>query len=470
MRQRQASAGALGRFVAGSYTPGMLPATLYVNVDGSDVAYQVLEPQNPAAAHLDLVFMTGSTSHVDVRWRSPQSARFLHFLTTFSRVIAFDRRGSGASDRPAQDRPLMWEEWAEDLRSVLDAVGSESAGIIATLDGGPTAIMFAATFPERTRALVLANSSARYMAAPDYPIGLSSDATEAIADAMAAGWGTEAFATAVSPSLDPEELTALAQLMRASYTPRAAAEMYRILTMTDVRGALPLVQAPTLVMQATHSQIAPMDQGRYLAEHIPGSRFMAIDSADAGIPRMSGKAVWSALEQFMTGSSQAPDPDRMLATVAFTDIIDSTGHAVALGDDAWRHLLERHHELTRQTVARYGGRTWQATGDGALTTFDAPGRAIRCLLDLRGTLREMGLEIRAGVHAGEIEVRDSSISGLSIHIAARVLDAARDGGVLVSRTVADLVAGSGLHLTDQGARQLRGVPGNWHLYRAESAG
>lgn len=361
----------------------------------------------------------------------------------------------------------MWEEWADDLRAVLDAVGSESAGIIATLDGGPTAVMFAATYPERTRALVLANTTARMLVAPDYPSGVAPEVAEAIAEAMAAQWGTEQFAAAMAPSVDIQERAALAELMRASFTPRAAAEMFRTLALTDVREALPLVQAATLVMHARDWQIVPVEQGRYLAEHIPGAQLLEIDSADSSVPRTASIAVWSVLEEFLTGSSNSPDPDRMLATVAFTDIIDSTGHAVALGDHAWRRLLERHDELTRSVVTRYGGRTWHSTGDGAMATFDAPGRAIRCLLALRESLRELGLEIRAGIHTGEVEVRADDISGLSVHIAARVLEAARGGGVLVSRTVADLVAGSDLDLTDQGARELRGVPGTWHLFRAE---
>jgi class 3 adenylate cyclase/alpha-beta hydrolase superfamily lysophospholipase len=443
------------------------PETRYVEVEDAAVAYQVVGADAPHDDVPDLVYITGVTSHVDLRWESPRFAHFLQQLASFSRLILFDRRGSGASDSPAHGADLTWEQWAEDLLAVMDATASRQAALLATVDGGPVAMVFAATFPERTRALVLGNTSARLLASDDYPIGMSPELVEAFVTVLAEQWGTERFAHLALPGAREEERAWFARYQRATMTPRSAVARNLAQHSLDLRAVLPTIQVPTLVLHAREYMFPDIEHGRYLAEHIPGAKLLELAGGDGGLMYDVADVVLDAVEEFVTGTRRMPDPDRMLATVVFTDIVDSTRLAAAIGDRKWRQLLEHHDAMTRAEIARFGGRMWKSTGDGALATFDAPSRAIRCSLNLQRLLRQLDLDIRVGVHAGEIEVAGGEISGLSVHIAARVLDAAAGGTVMVSRTVADLIAGGSFSLIDQGPRELKGVPGEWSLYRLE---
>lgn len=448
----------------------MPPETRYVDVGGAWVAYQVVGPDQPDPDGIDLVYMSGVASHVDLRWEARPFVTFMNRLSSFARVILFDRRGSGASDPLPELGDSAWEQWAEDLRCVLDAAGSARPALFATIDGGPVALMHAAAHPQRTRALVLANTSARMLSAPDYPEGLARAQAETMLDAFGHAWGTPRFAELYAPTAYLADEGWFAKMQRASMTPRAAKVGLARTMELDLRSVLPSIQAPTLVLHAGRTAAMPAAQGRYLAEHIPHAAFREIDSDEATFIFSSSTAVLDEVEQFLTGRQAAPEPDRMLATVVFTDIVGSTERVSAVGDREWRHLLEQHDRLAHQQVTRFGGRVWKSTGDGVMATFDAPGRAIRCVLELQRQIRErLAIDIRAGLHAGEVEVRADDVSGIAVHIAARVVEAAPGADIIVSRTVADLIAGSGFVLSDRGPRQFKGVAGEWNLYVVDDA-
>jgi class 3 adenylate cyclase len=427
------------------------------------IAYQVV-----GEGPLDLVYLSGSTSHVDVRWESPHFARFYEGLASFSRLIVFDRRGNGASDRPSGAMP-SWEEWADDLLVVMDASESDRAAVFGHLDAGPMAMLFAATYPERTSALVLGNTGARFVVADDYPQGLTSEFVEAYLRLVEEQWGTEEFAAVASPSLavDAAARRWFAKFMRASASPRAAAAQIRSATELDLRSVLPSISAPTLVLHSRDFQFVTLAHARYLADHIPDARLVEIEGSDSAFSFAHADVVLSSVEEFLTGARHTPDPDRVLATVLFTDLVDSTRHAAEVGDRSWRALLDRHDELARTEIERHRGQLRKTTGDGILATFDAPGRAIRCAIAIQESLRDLDLTMRAGLHAGELELRGDDVGGIAVHIAARVAAQAGTGQVLVSRTVTDLVAGSGLSFAAQGVRALKGVPGEWDLYAVE---
>lgn len=443
----------------------MPPETRYVDVGGASVAYQVVGPDRPDPDGIDLVYMSGVATHVDLRWEARPFVRFMDRLASFARVILFDRRGAGASDPLPELGDSAWEQWAEDLRFVLDAVGSRRPALFATIDGGPVALMHAAAHPDRTRALILANTSARILAAADYPQGFSRAQADAMLDAFGSAWGTPRFAQLYAPTAHLADDGWFAKMQRASMTPRAArASLARTMEL-DLRSVLPLIQAPTLVLHAGRTAAMPASQGRYLAEHIPGALYREIDSDEATFVFSSSDAVLDEVERFLTGRQAAAESDRMLATVMFTDIVGSTEHVSAVGDQEWRRLLDLHDRMANQEITGFGGRLWKSTGDGVMATFDAPGRAIRCALRLQQQLRDrLGIDIRAGLHAGEVEVRDDDVSGLAVHIAARVIAETASADIVVSRTVADLIAGSGFVLIDRGSRPLKGVRGDWNLF------
>jgi len=448
----------------------MPPETQYVDVGGAWVAYQIVEPRQPDQDGIDLVYMSGVASHVDLRWEARPFARFVDRLAAFARVILFDRRGSGASDPLPEAGDSAWEQWAEDLRHVLDAAGSQRPAVFATIDGGPVALMHAAAHPERTRALILANASARILAAPDYPQGLPQEQAEAMLDAFGRAWGKPDFAELYAPSAHLADDGWFAKMQRASMTPRAARAALARTMQLDLRSVLPSIQVPTLVLHAVRTTAMPASQGRYLADHIAGAVYREFDSNEATFIFSSTDEVLDEVERFLTGRQTAPQPDRMLATVLFTDIVGSTQRVSALGDREWRRLLELHDRLAHQEITAFGGRVWKSTGDGMMATFDAPGRAIRCVLRLQQQLHDrLDVDIRAGLHAGEVEVRDDDVSGVAVHIAARVAQSAHGPDVVISRTVADLVAGSGFVLVDQGATRLKGLSGEWNLYRVDQA-
>ena len=439
----------------------MQPETRYARLGGDRIAYQVIGHGPP-----DLVLTTGNFSHVDIAWEEPGLALFLRSLASFCRLILFDRRGMGASD-PLPPGPLpLWESYAEELAAVLDEVGSERAAILAEGDAGPTAIFFAATKPDRTSALVLANTAARFVAADDYPIGIPAEVGEAILEQFDQGWGTDVLLATGLPSRAGDERFRrwYAKMQRAGASPRGAQPFLRAILAVDVRPTLPLVQAPTLVLHRRDVQFLPVAHGRYLAEHIPGAKLVELPGADAPLAWETPELALDLIEEFLTGVRRTAEPSRVLATVLFTDIVGSTELASRLGDRRWRELLELHDELARQAVEEAGGQVVKTTGDGILATFDGPGRAMRCAVALRDQLRGIRVQIRAGLHTGEVELRDGDVGGIAVHIAARVMGAAGPGEILTSRTVRDLVVGSSIVLEDRGMQPLKGVEGAWQLF------
>jgi len=408
----------------------------------------------------------GAFSHVDIVWEDPQTALFLRRLASFCRLLRFDRRGTGASDPLPPDPLPPWEAYAEELVAVLDAVGSQRAALlVAGPEAGPMALSFAGTRPERTGALILADATARYLAADDYPIGFSPEATEAMVAHAAELWGTETVAGVYAPSRAGDErfLRWAARVERAIASPRVVRAQLRALLEVDVRPILPLIQAPTLVLHHTDFRFLPVAHGRYLAEHIPGARLVELPG-DLPLWWEQPDVVAELVERFLVGARRSVDPARVLATVLFTDIVGSTERAAELGDRRWRELLQVHDDLAGRLVDRFGGRLVKTTGDGILATFDGPGRALGCAAALREELRGIGTQIRAGLHAGEIELRDGDVGGIAVHIAARVMATAGAGEILVTRTVRDLVAGSDIVLQDRGSQRLKGVEGTWQLF------
>jgi class 3 adenylate cyclase/pimeloyl-ACP methyl ester carboxylesterase len=441
----------------------MHPETQYAKKGDAHIAYQVV-----GNGPLDLLLVSTWVSHVEARWDFPGFAYFLRRMASFSRLISFDKSGIGLSDPIPSRTPPPLEDWMDDVRAVMDAAGSERTAIISANDGALMAALFAATHPERTSALVLLNGTARIAAAPDYEIGVPPDVQERLIAIVEQTWGSGDLMAAINPSLadDPEQARAWGRFFRHSASPTTAAAVIRMLFEADVRDVLPTISVPTLVVNRAESQIITVDQGRYIADRIEGARFVAVPGADYGLAIGDVDVILDEAEEFLTGARHAQPADRVLATVLFTDIVDSTGRAAALGDARWRELLEAHDQLARTEVARFGGQIPEFAGDGMLATFDGPARAVRCAFALRDRVPALGLHIRAGLHAGEVERRGAQVAGIGVHIAARILSLAGPDDVLVSRTVRDLVAGSGLTFVDRGTHTLKGVPEEWQVLEA----
>ena len=436
----------------------MRPTTKFAKLGNDRVGYQVL-----GEGPIDLIFLTGISSHVDLRWEEPLNEYFLHRLASFTRLILFDRRGTGVSDPGPFDHLPAWEEWADDMRVVCDAVGSERAAIMASLDGGPMAMLFAATYPERTTALVLAHTAAKYVRAEDYPHGWAPEVAEQLLLMVEELWGTEGFVSIAAPSRSQDEgfRQRYGRYLRAAARPREAAAQLRNLLSADVRPILPLIHCPTLVLNRSGYPLVTMDHARYLAEHIPNARLVELPGVDGVLVTEHASEILDCIEEFLSGIPGGSVPDRILATVLFTDIVSSTDRAASIGDRRWKAVLEAHDDITRDQVVRFQGRFIESTGDGVLATFDRPGRAIRAAGAIQESIRALGIDIRAGLHAGEIELREGRhrVGGIAVHIAARVTAIAAPGEILVSSTVKDLVAGSGLEFSDRGMHSLKGVPG-----------
>jgi class 3 adenylate cyclase/pimeloyl-ACP methyl ester carboxylesterase len=416
---------------------------------------------------IDLVIALGATGHVDLKWDEPVFEDFHRRLASFTRLIMFDPRGCGASDPLPHDAGFAWESWVEDVGAVMDAAGSERAALLGAIDAGPAAILFAATRPERVSSLILMITTARFVEAPDYPEGLPLERARAMIELLKGAWGTPEFAATIYPqrASDNEFCNWYAKFTRAAASPRVMAEHLDRVLEIDVRKALPVIHAPTLVMHRTDYPFLPIAQGRHIAEHIPGARFLELPGSGGVMGEYVDETI-VALSEFLTGAPQEPRIDRVLATVLFTDIVDSTGKASTLGDQRWRELLDRHDRAARGVVERFGGRVVKSTGDGVLATFDAPTRATRCAMALHETLSSVGLDIRAGLHTGEIELRGDDIGGIGVNIAARILDHAGAREVMVTRTVKELATGGDLVFTSRGSTTLRGVPDDWELYEA----
>jgi pimeloyl-ACP methyl ester carboxylesterase len=443
-----------------------LPTTAYARNGEVHLAYQVL-----GEGPLDFVLIESWVHHVEAFWEVPELARQRRRLASLGRVIIFDRRGTGMSDPVPLDRLPDLETQVADICAVMDAAGSIRAAILGLAEGGPLAVLLAASRPERCRALVLFNTAARLTPAPDYPWGAPEEQMLEIVQRQAQSWATgdaDHLARLAPSRADDARFTEqLVHLGRSAVSPGAVAHYFRQSVLTDVRELLPAIQAPTLVLQRADDQIAGPELGRYLAERIPGARYVELGGADHFWFLDHADDVVDEIEEFLTGTRASADPDRQLATVLFTDIVDSTARAVEVGDTRWRALLDEHDSIVRQQLARFGGREIDSTGDGFLATFDRPGSAIRCARAIGDGLAHTGLAVRAGVHTGEVEVRGARIGGLSVHIGARVAATAGGGDIVVSSTVKDLLAGSEYTFADRGEHELKGVPGTWRLYAAE---
>ena len=440
------------------------PETQFARTEHGNVAYQIV-----GDGPLDLVFIPSWLSNVDVMWEEPSLARFLHRLGTFSRLLCFDKRGSGVSDPVPLTALPMLEEWMEDVRAVMDAAHVERAALLGIAEGGPMAMLFAATYPERTSALILIDTAARLLRDVDYPCGIPADRVPRFLASLKEMWGTGNYAPFLAPSAGHDERFRrwLARYERLAIPPGAHIHMYAQHLERDLRGVLSSITVPTLVLHRARDPHIRVGHGRYLAEHIPNAKYLELPGEDHLFFAGDSETMLAAIEQFLTGVRPMPEIDRVLATVLFTDIVGSTGRAATLGDRAWHALLETHQGIVRRELERHRGREVKTTGDGFLATFDGPARAIRCACDIRDGVRPLGIEVRAGLHTGECELMRDDVRGLAVHIGARVMANAGPGEVVVSSTVKDLVAGSGLRFVDRGPHDLQGIPGEWRLFVVE---
>ena len=437
----------------------MQPETGYTKSGSLNIAYQVV-----GDGPLDLVYVAGWISNVELAWEEPTYARFLRRLASFSRLITFDKRGTGLSDPvPLNALPTL-EERMDDLRAVLEAVGSERAALFGHSEGGNMSVLFAAAHPERTVALVTFGIFAKRIWSPDYPWAPTPEAREQAIEQLERDWGAHMDLAELAPSADGAFKRRLATYLRRSASPGAAVALLRMNTEIDTRAVLPTIRVPTLVIHRTGDLDANVEEGRWIASQIPGARFVELAGADH-LPWVGDQdAVLDEVQEFLTGVRPSPEPGRVLATVLFTDIVGSTERASELGDRRWRELLEQHHAVVRRQLERYQGQEVDTAGDGFLATFDGPARAIRCARAIGGALRELGLDVRAGLHTGECELLGEKVAGVAVHTGARVAAHAQPGEVLVSQTVKDLVAGSGIEFEERGTHVLKGVPGEWRLY------
>ena len=413
---------------------------------------------------IDVMWIPPWISQVEYLWSERSLQRFTQGLNRFARMITFDRRGSGLSD-PFFGAPTL-EDQMDDVIAVMDAAGAERVALVGTLEGGPMAALFAATHPDRVSALVLYATFARATWAPGYEFAWPAEVRDHHMDLQVESWGEGRTVAGVAPSeaTDPHFMEWAGRLERLAASPATIKRMMKLIGEFDVRDILPSLRVPTLVMHRRDDSFIKIEHSRYMADHIPGARYVELEGSDNMFSLGDSEAVLGEIEEHLTGARHEHEPDRMLATVLFTDICDSTRRAAEMGDRGWRFLLERHDALFRQALERHRGREVKRTGDGFLATFDGPARAIRCAASVAEAMGSLGLEVRAGLHTGELEVMDGDLGGLAVHIAARVMDQASASEVLVSGTVKDLVVGSGIGFEERGEHELRGVPGEWRLY------
>jgi pimeloyl-ACP methyl ester carboxylesterase len=440
----------------------MQPETQYADSGGVSIAYQVLG-EGPR----DLVFVPGWASNIEVYWEEPGLARFLTRLSSFTRLILFDKRGTGLSDRIA-DMPTL-EVRMDDVRAVMDAVGSERAALFGVSEGGTMSALFSATYPQRTTALIMDGSFPRRTKAADYPFGLTEEEMRVWIARMRREWGGPVGLAERAPSMVGDERFSQwwGRNLRMSASPSGIAALIAMNAEIDIRHILPAIRVPTLVLHSPRDLAIEFGASRYMAERIPGARLVELPGPDH-LPWLSdADVVLGEIEEFLTGVRHAVEPDRVLATVLFTDIVGATEKAAALGDRRWRDLLERHNELVRRELARFRGREIKTAGDGFFAAFDGPARAVRCACAVTREMQSLGLEVRAGLHTGECEIMGDDMGGIAVHIGARIAALAAPGEVLASSTVKDLVAGSGLRFRDYGVAALKGLEGEWKLYAAE---
>jgi class 3 adenylate cyclase len=441
--------------------PTVAPKTSYARSGEFSIAYQVV-----GEGGLDLVYMPGFASHLEVFWEEPRYSRFLHRLASFARVILIDRLGTGLSDRLPPGEAAILEQRGDDIRSVMDAVGSGRAAILGWSEATLPCTVFAATHPERCRALVLYGGFPVILEKEEYPWGISEDEYDAFMDRSVAGWPDGRLLKLWAPDHADDEAARdwFERYQRMAASPGAMKALWGTLKETDVRPILPTISVPTLILHRTGDFLIPVEASRYMAERIPGAKVVEFPGRDHLWWFGDQDAIVDEVEEFLTGTRTMPEPDRVLATVLFTDIVGSTQRAAELGDKRWRELLERHEAVVRRELERHRGREVKTTGDGFLATFDGPARAIRCARAIAEVVRPLGIEIRAGLHTGELEVMNGDVGGIAVHTGARVSANAGAGEVLVSQTVRDLVAGSGIEFEDRGTHDLKGVPGEWRLF------
>jgi pimeloyl-ACP methyl ester carboxylesterase len=437
------------------------PKTRYTKSGDVNIAYQVV-----GEGPFDLIWVPGWISNVEESWEVPEYAHFLRRLASFSRLILFDKRGTGLSDRVSNERLPTLEQRMDDVRAVLEAAGSNRAALFGASEGGNMSVLFAATYPERVRALVLAGIYAKRLWSPDYPWAPTPEEREREHEAIEREWAGDMDVAELAPraAADPELMRRVATFFRRSASPGAAVALNRMNTQIDTRAVLPTISAPTLVLHRADDLNVKVEEARWIAQQIPGAKYVELPGDDHLVWTGDTEALLDEVEEFLTGVRRGPEPDRLLATVLFTDIVGSTERVAELGDSRWRELLEEHHRLVRAELERFRGREIDTAGDGFLATFDGPARAIRSAGAIRDSVRSLGIEIRAGLHTGECEVVGEKVAGIAVHTAARVNGLARPSEVLVSSTVKDLVAGSGIEFVERGEHELKGVPGSWRLF------
>jgi class 3 adenylate cyclase/pimeloyl-ACP methyl ester carboxylesterase len=437
------------------------PETRYARAGDTHIAYQVA-----GEGPFDILLAAEFWHSIEVQWDQPDLAAFLERLASLGRLISFDQRGSGVSDPVPLGELTSLDLWMDDIRVVMDTVGSESAVFYGIGGGGTMSMLFAATHPDRVSGLILVNSFARISRAPDYPWGRAQELEDEVQDVMRTGWGRGVFLDQVAPSRvgDEEFRKWWARYQRVGASPGTVLTMRRMLGQIDVRDVLSSIRAPTLIIHRAETHWNRVEHGRYLAEHIPGAKYVEVPGVDHFSFVGDTEPILREIESFVTGIAGAPSSDRQLATVLFTDIVGSTKLAAELGDARWRELLERHRAFVRRELDRHRGREVDTAGDGFFATFDGPARAVHCARAIREGVGEQALEIRAGLHTGEVEVLREGLAGVAVHIGQRVLAEAEPGEVLVSSTVKDLTAGAGLEFEDRGPHSLKGVPGEWRLF------
>ena len=441
-----------------------MPVTRYASSSDLSIAYQVT-----GDGPRDLVYVPGWISNVEVMWEEPRMARFLERLGSFSRLIVFDKRGTGMSDRvPSESLPTI-EERMDDVRAVMDAAGSQSATLFGHSEGGNMCILFAATYPERTDGLILVSCYAKRIPSEDYPWAPSSEnRAEEIAEAERTFGDPDALPKWLAPSRMHDETfrNATARYLRLSSSPKAAAHLIEMNTLLDTTKVLPSIHVPTLCIYREYDADVNIEEGRWIASQIEGSKLVELPGGDHILNGDDSNEIADEIEEFITGHRTAAAPERVLATVLFTDIVGSTRIAAEMGDAEWRDLLDRHNAVVQAQVDAFRGRVVGTQGDGVLATFDGPGRAIAAARSINVALTPLGLEVRSGLHTGEIEIVGDDVAGIAVHIGARVSALAGPGEVLVSRTVKDLVVGSQVAFEDKGLHRLKGIPDEWQLYAA----
>ncbi len=443
----------------------MLPETRYARLGELHLAYQVVGDGPPDILLLDQWF-----GNLDAQWDVPPLASLRERLAGFGRLIMFDKRGTGLSDPiPTSTLPTL-EEFMADIPAVLDTVGSDRAALIANIGGGILAMPYAAAHPDRVSSLILVDCFAQFLEAPDFPIGAPIEEMAPSLDIAEGETGRGVMIDMFAPSVAHDERIrrSWARYERSAATPGSTKAIVRLIYESDVRDVLPAIRVPTLVIHREAATGFGVAHGRYLAEHIPGAKYVELPGSDNLIWAGDQDAIVTEIQDFVTGFRPVLDPRRVLATVLFTDIVGSTQLAAERGDAGWQRLLADHNGIVRRQLDQFGGLEVKVIGDGFVATFDGPARAVRCAVAIRDEVRELGLEIRAGIHVGEIEVLPDDIAGLAVHIAARVSAKAGPGEILVSSTVKDLVVGSGLDFDDRGDHDLKGVPGSWHMFAVRS--